>query len=393
MMLPLTLLACLLFILYAALILTYQRVWTAIPVIVPAQTETRTTKISILIPARNEELPIVECLRSLEQQTYPRDLFEIIVLDDHSTDGTAAAVTAFANGRLRVSCLRMAEVSQPEQLIAHKKFAIEYGVRVSTGELIVTTDADCSFHPHWLSALASCYEEKGAKFIAAPVRIVSRKRSLLSIFQTLDFIALQGITGAAIYNGFHSMCNGANLAYSKEAFYAVDGFRSIDKIPSGDDMFLMHKIRLRYPEKIVFLKSREAIVTTRAETTWKGFVHQRTRWASKADQYDDRRIFWVLLLVYLLNVLFIALPLGAFWNFWWLWLFLILLVVKTLVEYPFVSAVAAFFGQRSLMVYFAPLQPFHILYTVVIGWLGQFGSYQWKGRKISKGRESRKISK
>ncbi len=248
----------------------------------------------------------------------------------------------------------------------------------------MTTDADCTFHGAWLATLAAYYEVQGAKFIAAPVRIVARNRSLLSIFQILDFLTLQGITGAAVHRGFHSMCNGANLAYSKEAFEAVDGFRGIDSIPSGDDMFLMHKIWLRYPSKTFFLKNREAIVSTAAETTWKKFVNQRIRWASKADRYDDKRISLVLLLVYLLNVSFIVLPLGAIWNFWWLWLFLVLLVVKTMVEYPFVRAVAVFFGQGDLMVYFAALQPLHICYTVVIGWLGKFGSYQWKDRKISR---------
>jgi cellulose synthase/poly-beta-1,6-N-acetylglucosamine synthase-like glycosyltransferase len=378
----LTFLACGLFIIYGVLIVTYQRAWKAIPVFVPGAAAT--TRISVLIPARNEEKNIVECLRSLAQQTYPKDRFEVIVLDDHSTDGTAAAVNAFVGVGLRVSCVRMAEVPQPATMQAYKKFAIETGVRVSRGELIVTTDADCIFDTGWLATLAACYEEKGAKFIAAPVRIVARTRSLLSIFQILDFLTLQGITGAAVYKRFHSMCNGANLAYSREAFYAVDGFSDIDSIPSGDDMFLMHKIWLRYPEGTFFLKSREAIVSTAAETTWKRFVHQRVRWASKADRYDDKRIFWVLLLVYLVNVLFVLLAVGACWNFWWLWLFLILLLVKMLVEYPFVRAVAAFFGQSDLMVYFAPLQPLHICYTVVIGWLGKFGSYQWKDRKISK---------
>ena len=380
----LTFLACGLFIVYGALIVTYQRAWKAIPVFVPASTDAAVTRISVLIPARNEEKNIIDCLRSLSEQTYPKDRFEVIVLDDHSTDGTAAVVSAFAGGGLRVSCLRMADVSPLETISAHKKFAIETGVRASGGELIVTTDADCTFHVDWLATLAACYQEKGAKFIAAPVRIIARNRSLLSIFQILDFLTLQGITGAAVHKGFHSMCNGANLAYSKEAFDAVDGFRGIDSIPSGDDMFLMHKIWLRYPSKTFFLKSREAIVSTAAETTWKRFVNQRIRWASKADRYDDKRIFWVLLLVYFLNVLFIVLPLGAIWNFWWLWLFLILLVVKTMVEYPFVRGVAVFFGQGDLMVYFAPLQPLHICYTVVIGWLGKFGSYQWKDRKINK---------
>jgi hypothetical protein len=149
-------------------------------------------------------------------------------------------------------------------------------------------------------------------------------------------------------------------------------------------MLLMHKIYCKYPDGVFFLKSPKAIVTTQPETRWKGFFHQRIRWASKADHYDDRRIFWVLLLVYIVNALFAVLPVAAFWNSWWLWLLLVGLVVKTMLEYPFVRTVSTFFGQRSLMVYFPILQPLHILYTIVIGWLGKFGSYRWKDRKISK---------
>jgi hypothetical protein len=132
------------------------------------------------------------------------------------------------------------------------------------------------------------------------------------------------------------------------------------------------------------LKDREAIVTTQPATGWSGFFHQRIRWASKADQYDDKRIFWVLLLVYLVNLLFAGLFVAAFWNSWWLWILLLMLIVKIAVEYPFVRSVAGFFGQQRLMVYFAVLQPFHILYTIIVGWLGKFGSYQWKDRKIRK---------
>jgi len=180
------------------------------------------------------------------------------------------------------------------------------------------------------------------------------------------------------------MCNGANLAYEKSAFEEVGGFSGIDSIPSGDDMLLMHKIYCKYPQKVFFLKDRHAIVTTRPESSWSGFFHQRVRWASKADRYDDKRIFWVLLLVYLVNLLLAGLFVAAFWNTWWLWILLLLLIAKTAVEYPFVRSVAGFFGQQRLMVYFAVLQPVHILYTIVVGWLGKFGSYQWKDRKISK---------
>jgi hypothetical protein len=108
------------------------------------------------------------------------------------------------------------------------------------------------------------------------------------------------------------------------------------------------------------------------------------RWASKADRYDDKRIFRVLLLVYIVNVLMLLVLIGAFFDHRLGWIFLGLLALKTLVEYPFVRNVASFFGQRRLMGYFPLLQPVHILYTVVIGWMGKFGSYDWKDRKIRK---------
>lgn len=385
---------CLLFLVYAGLILVYRRGWKAIPVFEPT-TATHRTTITVLIPARNEERTIVDCLVSLAGQSYPPDRFEVIVLDDHSCDGTVEAVRSFAGG-LRLRCLPMAEVPGSENVTAFKKFAIDTGVRAARGELIVTTDADCHFHPDWLSMMAAFYEEKGATFIAAPVRIgqesattrnnsIDRRRpSLLVLFQTLDFITLQGITGASVHGRMHSMCNGANLAYSAAAFEQAGGFKDIDNIPSGDDMFLMHKIVRLHPDKVFYLKSRQVIVTTSPVDGWKEFVHQRVRWASKADRYDDNRIIWVLLLVYFVNVSFLALLVAAVFDHRWGWLFLVLLVMKTVIEYPFVRDVADFFGQRRLMVYFPLLQPLHILYTIVIGWMGKFGSYDWKDRKIKK---------
>jgi len=398
-----TLIGCFLFAIYGVLIGYYRQAWAAIPPYTSAGGDRPVrTKISVLVPARNEEANIAACIASLAQQSYPRHLYEVIVIDDHSTDRTSEIVCELHYPELALQCLRLTETPQDQAVLAHKKWAIETGIRKATGELIVTTDADCLFHPGWLTTIAAFYEEKNAKFIAAPVRIGGTTdsgrtgdngdhsspgwdhHSLLAIFQTLDFITLQGITGAAVSKRFHSMCNGANLAYARSAFYEVEGFKGIDSLPSGDDMLLMHKIYRRYPDRVFFLKSPKAIVTTRPETCWQGFFNQRIRWASKADRYDDKRIYGVLLLVYMLNALFAVLPIAAFWNRWWLWLLLLGLFVKTMLEYPFVRAVATFFDQRSLMVYFPLLQPLHIFYTIVIGWLGKFGSYRWKDRKISK---------
>jgi len=346
------------------------------------------TRITVLVPARNEEKNILSCLGSLARQSYPRHLYDVIVIDDHSTDSTAQLVKEFAaTAPFSLTCRALSDHTTPVR--AFKKFAIETGVLAATGSLIVTTDADCRFNPDWLKTIAAYHEATGAKFIAAPVRIAydrpgNKNSGLLFLLQTLDFITLQGITAASVARRFHSMCNGANLAYEKKAFEEVEGFRDIDQLPSGDDMLLMHKIYRRHPDKVFFLKSRPAIVSTQPEQSWKGFVNQRIRWASKAASYDDRRIFWVLLLVYITNLLFPVLLLAAWWNIWYLWLLLLLCMVKVLLEYPFVRSVAGFFGQQRLMVYFPALQPFHIAYTVIIGWLGQFGSYRWKDRKVKK---------
>ena len=189
---------------------------------------------------------------------------------------------------------------------------------IATGDLIVATDADCIVPKRWLEILAACRESTGAVFIAAPV-VFNRTSSnkgvgfrFLSIFQEIDFMMLQGITGASVYRNIHSMCNGANLAYEKNVFHEVKGFKGIDQIASGDDMLLMHKIALQYPGRVQYLKSREAIVQTKPMQTWKQFFNQRIRWASKATYYKDKRITAALWMVYLFNLSFLVLVVMAF---------------------------------------------------------------------------------
>ncbi len=191
------------------------------------------------------------------------------------------------------------------------------------------------------------------------------------------------VSAAAVGAGFHSMCNGANLAYSKKVFLEVGGFKGIDNIASGDDMMLMHKIYKQHKNGIGFMFSNEAVVVTQPMPTWKDFFNQRIRWASKADKFDDKRIIAVLALVYLLNISFIAVPVIAFW-YWELWIWwVIMLLVKVLIELRFMWPVAFFFHQQKLLWWFPVMQPFHILYTVIAGWLGKFGTYKWKGRKVN----------
>lgn len=362
-----------LFILYSLLIIYYWQAWGSIEIF-DSEIKPTQDKISLIIPARNEENNIKKLLEALQNQSYPKELTEIIVIDDHSTDSTASVVQQFPFVKL----IQLKE----DSINSYKKKAIETGIAAATGELIVTTDADCIPPPNWLQTIASFKEEKEAVFIAAPV-VINCNSSVLQIFQAMDFMVLQGITGAVVANQKMSMCNGANLAYERKAFYTVNGFTGIDHIASGDDMLLMHKIVKQYPGKVQYLKSKEAIVSTEPMKTWRSFFNQRIRWASKAAVYNDKRILPVLIIVYLFNLSFLVLLAGIFWN-WVLGIwFLGFLAAKTLVELPFFISVSKFFHKQWAIKLFFFFQPLHIFYTVFSGLFGQFGKYEWKGRKVS----------
>jgi len=336
---------------------------------------------TVIIPARNEEDQIDKCLGSILNQNYPNHLFEVIVADDYSTDNTSQIVLSFQKQNSRVSLLQLQHVLKDKQLNSYKKKAIELAIQQAKGEWIVTTDADCIVSPNWLLNFAAFIKENNSVFVAAPVKFINTG-AFVSIFQCLDFMSLQGVTAASVSNGFHTMCNGANVAYNKKVFYEVGGFKGIDNIASGDDMLLMHKVYVHSRQRVHFLFAKDAIVSTAPMATWKDFFNQRIRWASKADKYDDKRIMAVLLYIYLFNLSFIVLPILAFWKPVLLLYWLLMIVSKTLIELRFMMPVSGFFNEEKLLWWFPVMQPFHIIYTIIAGWLGKFGKYTWKGRVV-----------
>jgi len=364
---------------YAVLIAYYERLFIRLKPFKPAVTAP-STKFSVIIPARNEEDNIETCIRSILDNNYPAEFFEIIIADDFSTDATANIIKNLQQQYSNIKLVQLADFVS-SKLNSYKKKAIELCIDHAANDWIITTDADCTVPGQWLACYNAYIQQTNNVFVAAPV-MFTNNGSFISIFQSLDFISLQGITAASVSAGFHSMCNGANLAYSKATFKAVNGFKGVDNIASGDDMLLMHKIQKQFTGKVGYLFTQEAIVLTAPMPGWKSFINQRIRWASKATSYQDKRIFWVLLLVYLFNVYLFVLPFTAFFfpSFFIFWL--LLLVAKTFAELDFMRPVAKFFNNKKLLWWFGVMQPVHVLYTVASGWLGKFGKYQWKNRVV-----------
>lgn len=332
-----------------------------------------TQKISVIIPARNEAANINACLSALTAQTYPPGLTEIIVVDDDSEDETAEIVKRFP--------VKLISNHPEPGTIAFKKQAIATGIAQASGSLIATTDADCIAAPTWLATMVNTLQTQGAYMITGPVKMTPGP-GFLSRFQSLDFAILQGITAASLGGGIHDMSSGANLAYVKSFYLEVGGFKGIDDIASGDDMLLMQKFSAQYPGRIGYAFSTAAMVSTKTESSWKLFLQQRIRWASKATRYKDPVLFRILLLVYIVNLWILVLLVIGIWNHTGVILGLILLVLKLMIEWRFVTRVLRFFALDPLLRWFPIAQPLHILYTVISGFFGQAGGYRWKGRKV-----------
>lgn len=370
-----------LFAVYATIILCYRWWFKQLkPFEIPPHF-TATTSFSIIVPARNEEANIGHCIESIFSQQYPQHLFEVIVVDDHSTDNTSAIVAQYQQQYANLKLIQLKDVVMGQLMNAYKKKAISTAIAQAKGDWIVTTDADCVISNLWLANYAAYIQQYQPVFVAAPVLFINT-HSFVSIFQCLDFISLQGITSASVSVGFHSMCNGANLAYNKAVFHEVGEFKDIDNKASGDDMLLMHKIKKQYPKKVGLLFTPFAIVQTHPMPDWKSFFNQRIRWASKATDIKDMRIFFVLLLVYGYNVILLFMPLVSFVEPIALLYWLGLILLKSFTELSFMLPAARFFKQQHLLSWFLVMQPVHLFYTVVAGFLGKFGSYHWKGRSV-----------
>lgn len=364
---------------YGLLMLAYQSGWHKQRMFVLPEDYAPRTFISIVIPARNEARNISHCIDSILAQRYPKDLFEIIVVDDHSEDNTASIVKAYPNEN--ILCISLAEHLQGSQLNSYKKAALTAAIASAKGELIVTTDADCVAPNLWLAHLAAKYELDEPQMIVGPV-IYTANHSMLQIFQLIDFISMQGITAAAHALKLGNMSNGANLAFTKAAFEKVNGYEGIDSLASGDDYLLMMKINKQFPGGIAYLKSPYAAVATSPQPDWKSFLQQRIRWASKSGKYDDKRLTAILMLVYLFNLAIFLGALFGLYNGILISLVTLMLLVKIATEFLFIIPVAQFFNRSYVLRYFIFLQPLHIVYIVAAGFLGFVGKYEWKGRKV-----------
>jgi cellulose synthase/poly-beta-1,6-N-acetylglucosamine synthase-like glycosyltransferase len=336
------------------------------------------TRVSVIVPARNESENIIKCLESISFQNYPSELFEIIIADDSSTDNTILLVNDFIKKHL----LKNIHLIEPSNSNIHyKKQVITEAMRGSKGELIITTDADCIVSPRWISTIVEYYEMFNPVIMVGLVSFYNEKTTFQKL-QSLEFLSLIVSGFASIKLGFPIICNGANLAYSKKAFVEVGGYETNQKYASGDDVFLLLKMKKKFPHRITFIKNYDALVKTKPQKSFLDFISQRRRWVSKSSGYRDPGIIITALIIYIFNLSILVSGILSIFNPAYFQMFVFALLTKLLIDFPLLAGISSFVKKKSLLVYYLPLQLIYILYVVIIGITGNIGSYIWKGRKM-----------
>ncbi len=171
---------------YCALILLYRNWFAKLSLFKPKPSSSY-TYFSIIIPARNEEENIAVCLRSIFQNQYPPTHFEVLVIDDFSTDSTADIITGLQKEHSNLHLISLQDLLGNSRINSYKKKAIELAIGEAKGDWIITTDADCIVPHSWLQNFNDCVQETKPVFIAAPVSFIEQ-HSFVSIFQSLDSV-------------------------------------------------------------------------------------------------------------------------------------------------------------------------------------------------------------
>ena len=337
------------------------------------------SRFSVIVPLRNEAQNLTKLLTSFENIKYPYSLFEIIFVNDDSTDNSASIINKW---RMQNTAIATTMIENVRMSNSPKKDAINRAMPIAQFEWIITTDADCIWKQKSFATYDNYIQRNEVKMLASSV-VYEKAKGFLERFQQMDLISLQATTigSFGLNNAF--MANGANFVYQKSFFTELNGFQSDNTIASGDDVFLLQKAFAKYPQQVRYLKSENTIVTTSPETSWISLFYQRVRWASKATSYQSDYGEMLAVFVFLGNLSIVVSVILAVFNLFPLVILVALIIVKYLVDLWLLTLGNNFLKAEKMMIPLtsAIIYPF---FSVMIGfYILIFGmKYSWKGRKF-----------
>ncbi len=358
--------------LYFLLIFSFYFGWKRIPEFFPGKS-LFSGKISVLIAFRNEEGYLSDLIEDLVVQTFPKQSFEVILIDDHSVDRSYELVKSLIKDLQGFVLLSSNGHG--------KKQALHTGLEYCTGSFVVTTDADCHMDSEWLSSISAYYQDKRPEMILGPV-LPLKVKGFFNQLLSLEFFSLIASVAGSAGLGHPVLSNGANMAYRKGVLDNLDD-PFMQTIASGDDIFLLQSLKREKSSGIHFLKSTDAVVHAHIPSTIKEFWQQRIRWASKSKFYTDWDMKITGFLVLLMNIYVVLSLFAILYRAHFIFLYLLLLIIKSIPDFLLLRSVLTFFKRKDLLKYFILLQFAYPFYITFVGFAGFFISkYTWKGRQL-----------
>lgn len=334
--------------------------------------------VSVVIPVRNEGRNLSGLLDDLEAQDYPSDYFEVIFVNDHSEDDTAEIIKK----RKLITSVDLSVYDLPDINISEespKKRAITFGIERARGDLILLTDGDCRMGQGWINSHINYFSNTKLQLLAGPVWL-EKSGNFIQQVLCIEFSSLIGAGAATIGLNCPTICNGANLAFRKSAFFQVGGYRDNKHRISGDDEFLLRKVHDRFPESIGFLKSVRGLVITSYPENLKTFFLQRKRWAGKWKYHKNVYNSLLALFIFSFHLSLIVAILLALTGYISPYFILIIFILKTGMEFIFLRNVFGFINRRMNVFAFLLSSIFYSVYAVIFGIAANFGKFKWKGR-------------
>lgn len=330
-----------------------------------------TTTFSVVIPFRNEENNLQNLLDSIQNISYPTSRFEIICIDDDSSDNSVKIIKEFC----KKSDLNIIIKNNKRVSNSPKKDALSVAITEAKYKWIITTDADCIVPKKWLQTFNNYIVKYEPKMLVAPVKLIGNT-TFLEQFQIIDFLSMQGATigGFGIKQPF--MANGANLCYQKEIFLTINGFSSNNDIASGDDVFLLEDFLMHDKKRVHFIKSKEVLVETYVQQNWSDLINQRKRWAAKAPKFNNNFTKLIGVFVFLSNIgvliSFFILTFQPF-IFW-------VIMTKYLVDSILIYKTAKFYKQSICFTQYLKTLIFYPFFTTYIAIISLLTKFSWKDR-------------
>lgn len=325
--------------------------------------------VTVIILFRNEASHIPDLLQSLMKLTYPVGLYEIIFVDDDSTDSGEKLIESKLDQQSHWHLMSIDK--KPEHLLG-KKFGLTKAIERSKGDVILTTDADCDVLPNWIQTMLGCLSSEVGMVLGHS--IIHEKDSFFHRFISFDILFGSAVAAAGAFYHKPPHSNGRNLMYRKQAFFDVKGYAYNGYVDCGDDFFLSQTIRQKTEWKFDFCIHPDAYVTTKAHPFGKKFLHQQIRRNSKTIYHTAP--FFLVALTILFHI--IGFPFFVFSSVFSIVPKLAILFIKISLEIWAISVATRQFHLLHLRKYYPIMAVLYPAFILVFSVAGSLKLYRWK---------------